>query len=219
MNAPWRSCSRLGASVHIPGHVSDGARDLLKRMVCVDPLKRATIVEIQHLPFFQEELPRYLQPLPDVERYPTLPMDDLNTLVLINEGKADPRKVAESKGLVYTEDLGVVDPTVVNELLEKISTYDAKDVWRALQKDGDNQVKVAYQLVRDHRRIIKDCMCEPRFCADTESLISQRWTRTTKRRRWTTLWRLRRRRGPWRWTAPRPRSRLPMGTKSSIWVM
>ena len=128
-------------------------------MLCVDPLKRATITEIQQMPFFQEELPRYLQPLPDVERYPTLPMDDLNTLVLINEGKADPRKVAESKGLMYTEDLGVIDPTVVHELLEKISTYDDADVWRALQKEGDNQVKVAYQLVRDHRRIIKDCEC------------------------------------------------------------
>lgn len=109
------------------------------------------------MPFFQDHLPRYLQPLPDVERYPTLPMDDLNTLVLINEGKADPRKVAESKGLMYTEDLGVIDPSVVAELLDKISSYGEEDVWRALQKDGDNQVKVAYQLVRDQRRIIQDC--------------------------------------------------------------
>ena len=150
-----------GGAFHIPSHVSDGARLLLKRMLCVDPLKRATIVEIQQMPFFQEYLPRYLQPLPDVERYPTLPMDDLNTLVLINEGKADPRKVAESKGLLYTEDLGVIDASVVAELLEKISSYGEEDVWRALQKEGDNQVKEAYQLVRDQRRIIQDCKFTP----------------------------------------------------------
>lgn len=86
-------------------------------------------------------------------------MDDLSTLLLINEGQADPKKVAESKGLVFTEDLGVIDPDIVQELLEKISTYNEQTVWAALQEPGDNQVKVAYQLVRDHRRIIKDCEC------------------------------------------------------------
>lgn len=74
-------------------------------------------------------------------------MDDLSTLLLINEGQADPRKVAESKGMVYTDDLGIIDPDTVEELLEKISTYTVAMVWEALQKEGDNQVKVAYQLV------------------------------------------------------------------------
>jgi carbon catabolite-derepressing protein kinase len=122
------------------------------------------------MPFFQEKLPRYLQPLPEMERYPTLPMDDLSTLLLINEGQADPKKVAEEKGLVWTEDLGVVDPDIVAELLDKISTYSEDMVWHALQQSGDNQVKVAYQLVRDHRRIIKDCewpnwVLDPLICS------------------------------------------------------
>jgi carbon catabolite-derepressing protein kinase len=146
-----------GGAFHIPSHVSEGARHLLKRMLHTDPLKRATIAEIRQMPFFQEKLPRYLQPLPEMDRYPTLPMDDLSTLLLINEGQADPKKVAEEKGLVWTEDLGVVDPDIVAELLDKISTYSEDMVWHALQQSGDNQVKVAYQLVRDHRRIIKDC--------------------------------------------------------------
>jgi carbon catabolite-derepressing protein kinase len=146
-----------GGAFHTPHHVSDGARHLLKRMLVVDPVKRATITEIHSMPFFQEGLPRYLQPLPEVDRFPTLPMDDLSTLLLINEGQADPRKLAEAKGLIYTEDLGVIDPDIVEEVLEKISTYNPDFLWKALQKEGDNQVKVAYQLVRDHRRIIKDC--------------------------------------------------------------
>ncbi|WVQ76610.1 hypothetical protein IAR50_006283 [Cryptococcus sp. DSM 104548] len=144
---------------HIPSHVSDPARHLLKRMLEVDPLKRATIFEIRQMEFFEENLPRYLQPLPEIaemERYPALPMDDMTTLLLINEGQADPRKVAEDKGLVFTDELGVIDPDIVEELLTKISTYSAAMVWEALQTPGDNQVKVAYQLVRDHRRILKD---------------------------------------------------------------
>ena len=128
-------------------------------MLHVDPLKRATIAEIRSMPFFQENLPRYLQPLPEVERHLTLPMDDLHTLLLINEGQADPRKVAEAKGMIFTDDLGIIDPEIVAELLEKISTYTDVMVWDLLQRDGDNQVKVAYQLVRDHKRIVKDCEC------------------------------------------------------------
>ncbi|WRT65192.1 uncharacterized protein IL334_002135 [Kwoniella shivajii] len=141
---------------HIPSHVSEPARHLLKRMLEVDPLKRATIAEIRQMPFFQENLPRYLEPLPEMERYPALPMDDMTTLLLINEGQADPKKVAESKGMMFTEDLGIIDPDIVGEILEKITTYTEPMVWEALQRDGDNQVKVAYQLVRDHRRILKD---------------------------------------------------------------
>ncbi|MDN9002411.1 hypothetical protein Q0P64_14365, partial [Staphylococcus aureus] len=76
-------------------------------------------------PFFTENLPNYLQPLPATpmtERYPTLPMGDLSTLLLINEGQADPKKIAEAKGLTWTEDLGIIDPDIVDELLQKIST-------------------------------------------------------------------------------------------------
>ena len=126
-------------------------------MLTVDPLKRATISEIRSMPFFQENLPRYLHPLPEIDRWPTLPMDDMNTLLLINEGQADPKRVAEDKGMIFTEDLGVIDPEIVVELLKKITTYSEAMVWEALQKEGDNQVKVAYQLVRDHKRILKDC--------------------------------------------------------------
>lgn len=164
------SVTRKDGVFHIPSHVSEPARHLLKRMLEVDPLKRCTIAEIRQMPFFQENLPRYLQPLPelaDMERYPALTMDDMTTLLLINEGQADPKKVAEDKGLVFTEDLGVIDPDIVAELLEKITTYSEGMVWEALKMPGDNQVKVAYQLVRDHRRILKDC--EFLFCSGSVS--------------------------------------------------
>ncbi|ONK55597.1 uncharacterized protein A4U43_UnF1310 [Asparagus officinalis] len=50
----------------LPSHLSPGARDLISRMLVVDPMKRATIPEIRQHPWFQVQLPRYLAlPLPD----------------------------------------------------------------------------------------------------------------------------------------------------------
>jgi len=142
----------------MPSHISKDAQHVLRRMLVVDPVKRATIAEIRQMPFFLENLPRYLEALPSAPGTELYPVDDLSTLLLLNEGQADPKKVAESKGLVYTEDLGIIDTEVVSELLEKITTYNEPMIWEALQKPGDNQVKVAYQLVRDHKRIQRDSM-------------------------------------------------------------
>lgn len=162
-------------------------------MLHVDPLKRATIAEIRTTPFFEENLPRYLQPLPEIDRYPTLPMDDLSTLLMIKEGQADPKKVAESKGLIFTDELGIVDAEIVAELLDKITTYTEAMVWEALQNDGDNQVKVAYQLVRDHKRIVQDCEC---YLGSSRLTIQPcMGTRTRIRLQWRSFWHLRRLRG------------------------
>jgi carbon catabolite-derepressing protein kinase len=86
-------------------------------------------------------------------------MDDLTTLLMINQGQTDPKRVAEAKGLIFTEDLGILDPEIVAELVTKMSSYSEKSVWEALQMplqtEGENQIKIAYQLVRDHKRILK----------------------------------------------------------------
>lgn len=50
----------------LPSHLSTGARDLIPRMLVVDPTKRMTIPEIRQHPWFQAHLPRYLAvPPPD----------------------------------------------------------------------------------------------------------------------------------------------------------
>jgi carbon catabolite-derepressing protein kinase len=128
---------------------------MIKRMLTVDPVKRATIAEIRGMPFFQVDLPQYLQPLPEVDSYPVLPMDDLTTLLMINEGQTDPKKVAAAKGMVFTEDLGIIDPEIVAELIGKLNSYSERQVWEELQKQGESPVKIAYQLVRDHKAILK----------------------------------------------------------------
>ncbi|WVZ13381.1 hypothetical protein V8G54_010947, partial [Vigna mungo] len=56
----------LGGIYTLPSHLSPGARDLIPRMLVVDPMKRMTIPEIRHHPWFQVRLPRYLAvPPPD----------------------------------------------------------------------------------------------------------------------------------------------------------
>ncbi|GAB2227248.1 hypothetical protein Droror1_Dr00009061 [Drosera rotundifolia] len=50
----------------LPSHLSPGARDLIPRMLVVDPMKRMTIQEIRQHRWFQDHLPRYLAvPPPD----------------------------------------------------------------------------------------------------------------------------------------------------------
>ncbi|PHT62346.1 hypothetical protein T459_33795 [Capsicum annuum] len=55
-----------GAIYALPNDLSAGARDLIPRMLIVDPMKRITIPEIRLHPWFQAHLPRYLAvPPPD----------------------------------------------------------------------------------------------------------------------------------------------------------
>lgn len=49
-----------GGIYTLPSHLSPGARDLIPRMLLVDPLKRITIPEIRQHPWFTMHLPRYL---------------------------------------------------------------------------------------------------------------------------------------------------------------
>uniref|UniRef100_A0A7N0SZ56 non-specific serine/threonine protein kinase n=1 Tax=Kalanchoe fedtschenkoi TaxID=63787 RepID=A0A7N0SZ56_KALFE len=55
-----------GGIYTLPSHLSPGARDLIPRMLVVDPMKRVTIPDIRKHPWFQAHLPRYLAvPPPD----------------------------------------------------------------------------------------------------------------------------------------------------------
>lgn len=47
---------------HLPESLSLGVRDLLRRMITVDPIKRATIEEIRRHPWFTVDLPAHLFP-------------------------------------------------------------------------------------------------------------------------------------------------------------
>lgn len=44
----------------LPSHLSAMTRDLVPRMLVVDPMKRITIAEIKQHPWFQQSIPLYL---------------------------------------------------------------------------------------------------------------------------------------------------------------
>ncbi|KAH7299003.1 hypothetical protein KP509_25G069200 [Ceratopteris richardii] len=72
-----------GGIYTLPSHLSAGARDLIPRMLLVDPLKRYTINDIKQHPWFQANLPRYLAIPPEDMAQQARKMDEdiLNQVV------------------------------------------------------------------------------------------------------------------------------------------
>ncbi|XVF76539.1 hypothetical protein PTKIN_Ptkin13bG0273700 [Pterospermum kingtungense] len=61
----------------LPSHLSAGARDLISRIIVVDPMKRLTIPQIRQHPWFQADLPIYLA---------VPPLDTMQQAKRIDEG-------------------------------------------------------------------------------------------------------------------------------------
>ncbi len=133
-------------SFHLPNNLSPDARNLITAMLVVDPVKRITIPEITQHPFYTTDLPRYLTPLPN-------PGPVLGTLSSL---------VSPPKALDYEiiEGLGRIEEDVVDELANRMAGIEKDDIWECLRRDDGvqgNAVKVAYMLLRDKRRLGKDC--------------------------------------------------------------
>ncbi|KDN35680.1 Pkinase-domain-containing protein [Tilletiaria anomala UBC 951] len=143
----------------IPSYVSAEARQLLQSMLVVDPVKRITIAEIRQLPWFQMNLPGYLQPLPPTPAAEPKGFDfDVSQTQGGEVGQAvDPNKPRRS---LLTADLGLVEEEIVDELAGKMIGFSREDVTSQLCAPGENQVKVAYQLLRDHQRMIQNSHLE-----------------------------------------------------------
>ena len=61
----------------LPSHLSSLSRDLIPRMLVVDPMKRITIPEIRQHPWFQHKLPQYLHFTPDMLEQQVKVLDDV----------------------------------------------------------------------------------------------------------------------------------------------
>ncbi|KAG0568994.1 hypothetical protein M758_6G053700 [Ceratodon purpureus] len=75
-----------GGIYTLPSHLSPGARDLIPRMLLVDPMKRVTIPEIRQHAWFSNHLPRYLAvPPPDTtQQAKRIDEEILNRVVHLN---------------------------------------------------------------------------------------------------------------------------------------
>ncbi|KAI3927525.1 hypothetical protein MKW92_040246 [Papaver armeniacum] len=86
-----------GGIYTLPSHLSDGARDLILRMLVVDPMKRITIPEIRQHPWFLAHLPSYLAVPPPDTMEQTNKMDEEILTKVIQMG-FDGNQLIESLG-------------------------------------------------------------------------------------------------------------------------
>ncbi|KDD75259.1 protein kinase, partial [Helicosporidium sp. ATCC 50920] len=77
-----------GGIYTLPSHLSPAARDLIPRMLLVDPLKRITIPEIRAHPWFALHLPRYLA-VPHADPLGQLGAPDLEVVEEVVRGGFD----------------------------------------------------------------------------------------------------------------------------------
>ncbi|KAJ6541755.1 snf 1 [Mycena capillaripes] len=130
-----------------PTHLSPHAQNLIKSMLVADPTKRITVPQIMQHPFVTVKLPRYLTPLPPV------PGPVVGTLSSLVSAPAVPLDFE------FVEGLGRIDDEVVDELVSRLIGTDKEEIMHSLRRnDGirGNQVKVAYMLLKDKKRVGKD---------------------------------------------------------------
>ncbi|CAK5274868.1 unnamed protein product [Mycena citricolor] len=133
----------------VPRDISPNAQNLIKSMLVLDPSKRITVAEIMRHPWFTVKLPRYLTPLPPI---PGAVVGTLSSLV-------SAPAVPLARDNEFVEGLGLIDLEVVDELAQLLDGVDSEEVLHSLRRnDGirGNQVKVAYMLLQDKRRVGKD---------------------------------------------------------------
>ncbi|CAE6404422.1 unnamed protein product [Rhizoctonia solani] len=123
---------------HMPSNIPPDAANLIKNCIVVNPIKRLTMAEIMEHPWFLAGLPKYLRIAPQT---PNLTMN-VESLSYILAPQKEAKAIPESSRPV---------PELVDELVEAIGV--SKDeVLESLGAEGDNAIKVAYNIAKDKRR-------------------------------------------------------------------
>ncbi|KAK8098245.1 Sucrose non-fermenting protein kinase 1 [Apiospora kogelbergensis] len=121
----------------IPNWCPEDAQKLIRKMLVVNPMHRATIEEIRQDPWFLRGLPAYLAP--PVEEFLNTGVDPNKAIQLSDIAPHAPQRVQEK---------------LHNEVTEKISKtmgYGKKDVEEALGADEPSAIKDAYMIVRENK--------------------------------------------------------------------
>ncbi|KAF4124261.1 hypothetical protein GMORB2_5977 [Geosmithia morbida] len=121
----------------VPQWMPSGAANLIKKMLVVNPVHRATIEEIRDDPWFLKDLPAYLQ----------RPAEEF-----FNTG-VDPNK-AILKSDIAPRASETVQDKLHGEITDKISKtmgYGKRDVEEALFSDEPSAIKDAYMIVRENK--------------------------------------------------------------------
>lgn len=121
----------------IPNWCPEDAQKLMRKMLVVNPMHRATIDDIRLDPWFMKDLPAYLAP--PVEEFLNTGVDPNKAIVFSDIAPHAPQRVQEK---------------LHNEVTEKISKtmgYGRKDVEEALGADEPSAIKDAYMIVRENK--------------------------------------------------------------------
>ncbi|KAG9100648.1 Protein kinase [Ceratobasidium sp. UAMH 11750] len=122
---------------HMPNSIPPDAAHLIKNCIVVNPIKRLTIPEIMKHPWFLSGLPKYLSVAPQT---PGVYMNVESLSYIL----APPKDTLAAPGPVRPI------PEVVEELAESIGV-DAQTVIDSVNANGDNAIKVAYNIAKDKR--------------------------------------------------------------------
>lgn len=149
----------------LPSYLSPETRQLLSSMLVVDPVKRITIAEIRQLPWFNVGLCAYLCPVPAA---PNVEKQELQREApVLDDALAPPADAPEPPPRVdpdmVSPDLGVIEPLILEELLNKVQGFSREKVLEMLRAPNTNQMKVAYSLCRDYQAMLElatDCLME-----------------------------------------------------------
>ncbi|KIN05618.1 hypothetical protein OIDMADRAFT_114266 [Oidiodendron maius Zn] len=121
----------------VPPYVPSGAAALIKKMLAVNPVHRATIEDIRLDPWFCKNLPAYLQP--PVEEFIDTGVDPTKAI--------NPKSIAPNASPAVQEKLH----DQVTEKISKTMGYGIKDVQEALAADEPSAIKDAYLIVRENK--------------------------------------------------------------------
>lgn len=145
----------------LPSHLSTETKELLSRMLVVDPVKRITISEIRQLPWFNVDLPSYLRPFPVTPSVEDKQFQLTAAPVMDDTLSSHPFLHAPSTSVQATPDpsmvspdLGVIDPYVLEELMGKVEGLSRGQVLDMLRAPETNQIKVAYHLCQDYHETL-----------------------------------------------------------------
>ncbi|PQE30891.1 CAMK CAMKL AMPK kinase protein [Rutstroemia sp. NJR-2017a WRK4] len=140
---------------NVPSYMGRDAAALIKKMLAVNPVHRATIAEIRDDPWFTTNLPAYLQP--PVEEFIDTGVDPAKAI--------NPRAIAPHASPAIQEKLHVQ----VTEKISKTMGYGIKDVQEALAAEEPSAIKDAYLIVRENKLM----QANPNLTDDKNQLVFQ----------------------------------------------
>lgn len=145
----------------IPNFLSQGAANLIKKMLIVNPLNRITVHEIMQDEWFKVDLPDYLVPA----ETPQQETPEQKQVDGVPAGTSNPPAPSE-----------VIDDTLV-QMLSKTMGYDTDEIYEALESNEDHpsldEIRDAYQLIRENRNLINDIKANKQQSNDLDTFLSQ----------------------------------------------